>query len=157
MTGMNTWGTNPMDYAAMMGRWGADPGVAAPILDQALPVDAGMLQNLMPMNNMGAGAAGGPGFMQNMMGYRGADGTQFNGWGGMALGAASGLMSGFLGMKQLGLAKDQLAQGKKQFDINFGAQKKLTNSRLEDRQRARIASNPSAYQSVGDYMNKNGI
>ena len=31
------------------------------------------------------------------------------------------------------------------------------NTQMEDRQRARVASNPTAYQSVGDYMNKNGL
>ena len=53
--------------------------------------------------------------------------------------------------------KTTLAEGKRQFQINYGAQKTTINSALEDRQRARVASNSSAYQSVGDYMDKNGI
>lgn len=104
-----------------------------------------------------ASPAAAPGFMDGMLGYRAADGTQFAGWGGMALGAASGLMNGYLGLQQLGIAKDSLAQSKRQFELNFGAQQKLTNSRLEDRQAARVAAGGSAYQSVGDYMKKNGI
>lgn len=79
------------------------------------------------------------------------------GWGGMALGGASTLASAFMGMQQYGLAKQQLAENKRQFDTNFGAQKTLTNSNLEDRQRARVASNPGAYQSVGTYMTANGV
>lgn len=80
-----------------------------------------------------------------------------NGWGGMALGAASGLMQGFLGMKQYGLAKKTLEENKRQFQMNYDAQKQSTNTRLEDRQRARVASNSGAYQSVGDYMGANKI
>lgn len=83
--------------------------------------------------------------------------TKAPGWGGAALGAAQGLFSGYLGMKQYGLAKEKLAESKRQFELNYGAQKSLTNSQLEDRQRARVASNAGAYQSVGDYMDKNGV
>lgn len=85
------------------------------------------------------------------------DGSKMQGWGGMALGAASGLMNGWLGLQQYGLAKDSLAQNKRQFQLNYDAQAKTTNARLEDQQRARIAANPTAYQSVGDYMKKYGI
>lgn len=80
-----------------------------------------------------------------------------NGWGGLALNAAGGLASAFLGMKQYGLAKQTLAENKRQFQLNYDAQKQTTNTRLEDRQRARVASNAGAYQSVGDYMTVNGI
>lgn len=80
-----------------------------------------------------------------------------DGWGGMALGAASGLMQGFLGMKQYGLAKQTLAENRRQFQLNYDAQKQTTNTRLEDRQAARVASNPGAYQSVGAYMGSNGL
>lgn len=85
------------------------------------------------------------------------NGVTTQGWGGTALGIAQGLGNAWMGMKQYGLAKDQLAQSKKQFEMNYAAQQKTTNSALEDRQRARVASNPGAYQSVGDYMKKNGI
>lgn len=60
-------------------------------------------------------------------------------------------------MKQYGLAEDAFKENQRQFNINYAAQKSLTNSQLEDRQRARVASNPTGYQSVGDYMNQNGI
>lgn len=80
-----------------------------------------------------------------------------NGFAPTALGALQGLGSAYMGMKQYGLAKDQFDESKRQFELNYGAQKKLTNSRLEDRQRARVASNPGAYESVGSYMQKNGI
>lgn len=82
---------------------------------------------------------------------------QQQGWGMPALGAATGLLSAFMGMKQYGLAKDSLAESKRQFGLNYDAQRTTTNTQLEDRQRARVASNGSAYQSVGDYMSQNGI
>lgn len=82
---------------------------------------------------------------------------QNQGWGTPVLGAASGLLNAYMGMKQFGLAKDTLAEGKRQFGLNYDAQRTTTNSQLEDRQRARVSSNPGAYQSVGDYMAANSI
>ncbi len=90
--------------------------------------------------------------------WDGAVGTKETpGWGGMAMGAASGISSAMLGWGQYNMAKDALATNQKQFQMQYDAQKKMTNSNLEDRQRARVASNAGAYQSVGDYMNKNGV
>ncbi len=86
-----------------------------------------------------------------------ANGDKVQGWGSPVMGAASGLASSYLGMQQLGVEKDKLAETKRQFGLNWEAQKKTVNGTLEDRQRARVASNGTAYQSVGDYMSKNGI
>lgn len=85
------------------------------------------------------------------------DGTKTQGWGGLALGVGQGLMNGFLGMQQYGLAKDSFEESKRQFGMNWEAQKRTTNAALEDRQRARVASNAGAYQSVGEYMKQNGV
>lgn len=83
---------------------------------------------------------------------------QEQGWGMPAMGAASGIFNAWLGMKQYGLAKNQLAEGKRQFGMNYDAQRRTTNASLEDRQRARVGgSAPGTYQSVGDYMAKNAI
>lgn len=76
---------------------------------------------------------------------------------GPALAGAGALANLFMGMKQYGLAKDQLAFQKDSFNKQYDANRTLTNSRLEDRQAARVASNPGAYQSVGDYMNQNKV
>ena len=62
-----------------------------------------------------------------------------------------------MGMKQYGLAKDALNQAKEQYNKNYAAQKTTTNSSLEDRQRARVASSPNAYESVDTYMAQNRI
>lgn len=85
-----------------------------------------------------------------------AQGIKTQGMFDMGLGAAQGLMGAYLGFQNLGVAKDTLAQNKRQFDLNFGAQKKLTNSRLEDRQAGRVAFGAGA-TPVADYMAKNGI
>lgn len=86
-----------------------------------------------------------------------ATGIKTQGWGTPALGIASGLGNAYMGTQQLNLAKEVLANNKRQFDMNYGAARTTTNAKLEDRQRARVASNPGAYQSVGDYMNKNRV
>lgn len=88
---------------------------------------------------------------------RDINGMTSGGWGSAGLGVAQGLGSAYMGMKQYGLAKNSLEESKKQFNLNYDAQRKTTNAALEDRQAARVASNPGAYQSVGDYMKKNGI
>lgn len=75
----------------------------------------------------------------------------------LGLGAANGLLSGYLGFQNLGLAKDQARQAQKNWDKQWGANVKATNAALEDRQKARVASNPNAYESVDSYMKKYGI
>lgn len=113
-----------------------------------------------------AGAPGGGGFMSGigdwfkdsgMLTSVDKNGVSTQGWGTPVLGAANGLLSAFMGMKQYGLAKDSLNEGKRQFQLNYDAQRQTTNTQLEDRQRARVASNSGAYQSVGDYMRANGV
>jgi hypothetical protein len=111
-----------------------------------------------PAGNLNTNTAvGAPSFMDKVLGYRDGQGNAFQGWGGLAIGGAQALGGLYLGMKQYNLAKDSLAFQKDAFAKNFETQKNLTNAQLEDRQRARVASNAGAYQSVGDYMNKNGV
>ena len=43
-----------------------------------------------------------------------------------------------------------------QFREQMNLSKSNYNSKLEDRQRARVASNPTAYESVDSYMKKYG-
>lgn len=82
-----------------------------------------------------------------------------SGWQNFASGVQglTGLAGAYLGYQQMNLAKDQLAQNKKIFNLNFENQAKTVNTQLEDRQRARVASNAGAYQSVGDYMDQNQV
>lgn len=67
------------------------------------------------------------------------------------------LFAGIQGQKQLKLAEDQFKENKRQFNANFNAQRQTTNTQLEDRQRARVASNANAYESVDSYMKRNSV
>ena len=86
-----------------------------------------------------------------------ADGSVSGGQWGSVFGAGQGLWNAYMGMKQYGLAKDALQTSKDQFAKNYAAQRTTTNTMLEDRQRARVASSPNAYESVGTYMDKHRI
>lgn len=75
----------------------------------------------------------------------------------LGLGLGNSLLSGYLGFQNLGLAKDQASQAQKNWDKQWSANVKSTNAALADRQKARVASNPNAYESVDSYMKKYGI
>lgn len=79
------------------------------------------------------------------------------GWLTPMLSAAQTGLGAYFGMKNYGLAKKQFAAAQDQFAKEYEAQRSLTNSQLADRQAARVASNPGAYQSVGDYMGQYAI
>jgi len=143
--------------------WGSSQQAASPDLFQAPQVDpagAALAASGQPAAGVGAPGAGGlwgGGNLWGALGSTNKDGIRSDGWGGMALGAAQGLAGAFMGAKQYQLAQDGLKENKRQFSLNFDNQRKTVNTELEDRQRARVASSPSAYQSVGDYMTKNGV
>jgi hypothetical protein len=87
-------------------------------------------------------------------------GAQTQGWAAPALGTLSGLASAWMGMQQYGLAKDALKEGKRQFNLNYDAQKKSYNNELEDRQNARIQSAGSgagALPTTAETMKKYGL
>lgn len=131
------------------------PAASSPL---ALLEQAGLGDRLTAFNSAQLPLAdAGPSLLQSLIGYTKADGTKVNGWGGTALGLGNALSSGLMAMKNYGLAKDQLKQQQQQFMMNYDTQRKLTNTYMEDRQRARMASNPGAYESVSDYMKKNGV
>ena len=111
-----------------------------------------MLPNGQMLGGANAAAAGAGGDWLSKDGMFGQ-----SGWVSPAVGIASGLLQGFMGMQNYGLAKEQLALQREAYETNTANQKKLVNSQLEDRQRARVASNSGAYQSVSDYMRQNGI
>lgn len=98
------------------------------------------------------------GFLGSAFGGMNDDGTTSLGWAAPAVGIAQAIMGGINGNRQLGLAEDNLKEGKRQFNLNYGAQRQTTNTQLEDRQRARVASNPGGgYESVDSYLEKNRI
>ena len=110
------------------------------------------MNDLPPVNSPVA-----PSWWDKLMGQESAEGDWMPGYGGNILQGVSAAGNLYLGMKQYGLAKDQLAFQKTAFEKNFENQRKVTNGGLADRQTARVAANPSAYQSVGDYMKQYGV
>lgn len=79
-----------------------------------------------------------------------------DGWGTPAIGLLSGLGQLFMGMKQYGLAKSMVADARSQFERNYNTQRQVLNTRMEDRQRAKVAANKKA-ESVESYMNRNRV
>lgn len=91
-----------------------------------------------------------------------------NGWKGMSLGQKANTVMGTVGTlmnaynayKANKLAKEQFNHAKQVSEQNWQAQRKQTNSQLEDRQRRRVEeaqANGRTTTSVGDYMAKYGI
>lgn len=93
----------------------------------------------------------------SMFGGEQADGTMSGGWVSPLASIGGAIYGGIQGNKQLKLAQDQFKEGKRQFDQNFQAQRTTTNTQIEDRQRARVASNPGAYESVDSYVKRNSV
>lgn len=71
--------------------------------------------------------------------------------------AAAGLWGSYNGMQQTKLAKQQMANSLNQWNKSYTNQVASYNTRLEDRQRARVGANPNAYESVDSYMAKNSL
>lgn len=115
----------------------------------------GVTSNL-PMSN---GMPGGndPTLMQSIFGGKLADGSTINGMAPVGLGLANSLFSGWMGMKNYGLAKDQLKFTKEAFNKNFGAQANLINAQLSDRARKRAYTDPGRAMSEDEYMTKYGV
>lgn len=78
-------------------------------------------------------------------------------YGTAGLGALQGLASLYLGFGNANTAKKQASQAQSNWNKQWDANVKTTNASLADRQNARLASNPNAYESVDSYMKKYGI
>ena len=104
-----------------------------------------------------AALASEPTFSQMLLGGKLTDGSVTTGMLSPLLDLAKTGFSGWLGLQNLDLAKDTLAFQKDAFSKQFENQRTLTNSELRDRQAARVAANPTAYQSVDEYMRQNGV
>lgn len=161
---------NPDDYFKLGSYGSPSYGAAAPAFNNQLlsgfdysgqaAIDSNKYISSNPMAGMG-GVPIAPshqsGLFASPFQQKNADGSSYGGWLGAGMGVAQGVGNMYMGMKQFGLAKEQLAFGKEQFNKNYAAQRTTTNTALEDRQAARVGANSSAYQSVSEYMNKNRI
>ena len=130
-----------------------DQGSVTPSLDS---LSTGFTNSANTFNNTSLTGSGGSGsFLDSILGGAGdMSGLQM---GQLGLGGVTSLLNGYLGFQNLSLAKKQYQSQLDQFNKQWDANKKLTNASLADRQAARVASNPNAYQSVDDYMKKYGI
>ena len=118
-------------------KYGMQPGMAPALAGGQAPVDFTLLQKLF------GGTLG--------------DGTKTMGAVAPILQGVGALGNVWMGMQNYGLAKDSLKEGKRQFNMNYGAQRDSTNTLMEDRQKARYASNPNFYEPPTPYMEKNRI
>lgn len=139
------------DFTKVLSTWGQTPSSGG--IDFKAPTTS---TSSFGSGSLNPGATGDD-WQTKWLGGTDAQGMQTNGILPVGIGALSGLTSAYLGWQQFNLAKDQLAQNKKIFNLNFQNQAQSVNTQLEDRQRARVASNPTGYQSVGDYMSKNQV
>lgn len=130
-----------------------DQGSMSPSLDS---LGTGFTNSANTFNNTSLTGSGSSGsFLDSILGGTGdMSGLQM---GQLGLGGVNSLLQGYLGFQNLSLAKKQYQSQLDQFNKQWDANKKLTNASLADRQAARVASNPNAYQSVDDYMKKYGI
>ena len=71
--------------------------------------------------------------------------------------AAAGLWGAFNGMQQTKLAKQQMANSLNQWNKNYANQVSSYNTRLEDRQNARVAAQGASQQDTASYMEKNRL
>lgn len=76
---------------------------------------------------------------------------------GAGIGAFTGLANAYLGWQQFSLAKEQMAQNKKIFNLNFANQAQTINTSLADRQRSREIGWGGLAESTDSYMKKNAI
>ena len=71
--------------------------------------------------------------------------------------AASGLWGAYNGMQQTKLAKQQMANSLNQWNKSYANQVASYNTRLEDRQNARVAAQGANQQDPSSYMDKNRL
>lgn len=141
-----------------------------PVLDpylngdtSALFGDFGMPSNIGNFDAVsGVGAATKPGMFGGLFdGFLtkkdGMTGDTTMGWGNALLDLGKAGMQGYLGLQQLGVAKDNLQFQKDAFSKQFENQRSLTNTEMQDRQNARNAASPGQYQDTATYMKQHGV
>lgn len=140
MTGMSM-GTE----LGSLGSGGIPMRAAQPQMSYGTPLSAGNIGGYMPPTGAaGAGATAGKAgsFLGNFANL--ADGL-------------SGLGQLFIGLKSLGIAKDQLAFSKEAFNTNMANQKKTYNTSLEDRIRSRYVTEGRTSGEADSYLARNNL
>lgn len=151
MTSEYTGNTNIFDYNSLYGNnvdayggmasWGNTPATGAINTSQFLSPE--MLANYAAPTSIA----------DKLRDFNSQYGSTITG----GLQAAAGLWGSYNGMQQTKLAKQQMANSLNQWNKSYTNQVASYNTRLEDRQRARVGANPNAYESVDSYMAKNRL
>ena len=133
---------NPTDAYGGMASWGNTPAAAGAINPS---------QFMSPQ--MLANSAAPVGFADKLRGFNSQYGSTITG----GLQAASGLWGAYNGMQQTKLAKQQMANSLNQWNKSYANQVASYNTRLEDRQNARVAAQGANQQDTASYMDKNRL
>lgn len=102
-------------------------------------------------------AGNGGGWMGNFWSQTNSQGMQSPGWGQQGMNMGMGALQAYLAIRQYGLARDAFNENRRQFNLNYDNQAQQINRELEERQRTRVHDNPSFYESVGSYMDRNRV
>lgn len=94
-----------------------------------------------------------PGFADKLRDFNSQYGSTIMG----GLQAASGLWGAYNGMQQTKLVKQQMANSLNQWNKSYANQVSSYNTRLEDRQNARVAAQGANQQDTASYMEKNRL
>jgi len=152
--------SNNIDWMKSLGEFGAFNGALNS------PYQSGGFNNNAAMSSFG-----GDNSFDSLGGY-GADTSSFGGnvpdvgaagegfdWGsvGSTLQGIAGLAQAWQGMQSLKLGKKELGQNKDIFNLNYGAQSKLTNQDMLARREATLGARGGDYSSLESFMDKNRI
>tara|TARA_R110002074_G_scaffold103764_4_gene223935 strand:+ start:209 stop:790 length:582 start_codon:yes stop_codon:yes gene_type:complete len=94
---------------------------------------------------------------QILFGKNNQDGTRDRGALMPMLNTFTGLASAYLGMKQYGLAKDSFKQSKKEFGLNYDAQRNITNQQIAGIAKSQYSANPDFYDKPEDVINQYSV
>lgn len=156
--GVNVPGANTVLKAAKAIGNVTGTGTASKALGNVLGINS----TLKTMQKVGAAADAAKGFtptfMQKLTGYYDPKtGMTVQGVGQLGLGAVDALLGGYLGMKQYGMAKKQLAFQQDAFNKNYEAQRSSYNRDIESRARDMASRDRLGDDFVNDYVKKHSI
>ena len=142
------YGGNFSDPYAGMASWSYDnPATGTNAAIAGLDISQTMPTNLIASTEYV------PGFGDKLRNFNSQYGATVTG----GLQAAAGLWGAYNGMQQTKLAKQQMANSLNQWNKSYANQVASYNTRLEDRQNARVAAQGNYQQDPSSYMDKNRL
>ena len=132
---------NPVDAYGGMASWGNTPAAGA--------INTSQFMSPQMLANYAAPA----GIADKFRDFNSQYGSTITG----GLQAAAGLWGAYNGMQQTKLAKQQMANSLNQWNKSYANQVASYNTRLEDRQNARVAAQGANQQDTASYMEKNRL